>query len=291
VSRPRWFVALVRRAYPGRFLAARLTRLPLLGRAIERLLLDGDRLVYLPRDSVVVVGKDGVVPVGEPVELPGSLALPSQVVEHYIEEAGTLWIMNNCLCRESCDCQDYPIDLGCLFLGEAAAGINPHLGRPVTKAEARAHVQRAREAGLVHLVGRNKLDTVWLGVRPGQRLLTICHCCPCCCLYGILPHMASHMAAAVTAMPGVQVRVGDGCAGCGLCAEGVCFVDAIRLVREEGGIRAEIGPGCRGCGRCVEVCPVGAIELSIEDDTYVADTIASLSALVDVRQGSSCSAE
>jgi Pyruvate/2-oxoacid:ferredoxin oxidoreductase delta subunit len=286
VGRPRWFVALVRRAYPGRFLAARLTRVPLLGRAIERLLLEGDRLVYLPRDGVVAVGKDGVVavgekgaiPVGEQVDLPGSLVLPSQVVEHFIEEAGTLWIMNTCLCRESTGCQDYPIDVGCLFLGEAAAGINPHLGRPVSKAEARAHVQRARDAGLVHLVGRNKLDTVWLGVRPGQRLLTICHCCPCCCLYGILPHMAPHMAAAVTAMPGVRVHVTERCTGCGLCAEGVCFVEAIDLV--DG--RAEIGAGCRGCGRCVEVCPVGAIELSIEDDAYVAETIAGISALVDV---------
>lgn len=275
MSRPRWFVALLRRAYPGRFLVARLTRVPVLGRAIERLVLDGDRLVYLPRD--------GVVPVGEDVEQPGSLVLPSQVVDHFIEEAGTLWIMNTCLCRESSHCQDYPIDLGCLFLGQAAAGINPSLGRPVSKAEARDHVQRAREAGLVHLVGRNKLDTVWLGVRPGQRLLTVCHCCPCCCLYGILPQLAPHMAAAVTAMPGVQVRVTDRCTGCGLCQE-ACFVDAIQLAPDGAGGRVEIGEGCRGCGRCVEVCPVGALELAIEDEGYVADTIAGLSAVVNVRK-------
>lgn len=273
MSRPRWFVALLRRAYPGRFLVARLTRVPVLGQAIERLLLDGDRLVYLPHD--------GLIPVGEDVEPAGSLVLPSQVLDHFIEQAGTLWIMNTCLCRDSKSCRDYPIDLGCLFLGEAAAGINPHLGRPASKDEARAHVQRARDAGLVHLVGRNKLDTVWLGVGPGQRLLTVCHCCPCCCLYGILPHMAPHLAAAVTAMPGVEVRVTDHCTGCGLCASGVCFVDAIRLV--DG--RAEIGEGCRGCGRCVEVCPAGAIELAIGDEHYVADTIAGLSAVVDVRKG------
>jgi hypothetical protein len=90
--------------------------------------------------------------------------------------------MNTCLCRDAKQCKDYPIDLGCLFLGEAALGINPRLGRGVTKREALEHIRRCREAGLVHLIGRNKLDTVWLGVGPGDKLLTICHCCPCCCL-------------------------------------------------------------------------------------------------------------
>ncbi len=270
MSRPRWVVALLKRAYPSRFLAARLTRLPVVGRAVDRLLLHGDHLVYLPHDNLI--------PVNEEVELAGSVVLPSRVLEHFIEQAGTHWIMNRCLCRDSTGCQDYPVDLGCLFLGEAAAGINPGLGRPVSKDEARAHVQRAREAGLVHLVGRNKLDTVWLGVGPGQRLLTVCHCCPCCCLWGILPHMAPHLSTNVAAMPGVEVRVTEGCTGCGLCAEGVCFVDAIRMV--DGG--AKIGDGCRGCGRCVEACPQQAIQLLVHDGQYVARTIAGLSAAVDV---------
>ena len=270
MSRPLWAVALLKRVYPSRFLAARLTRLPVVGRAVHRLLLHGDHLVYLPLDNLI--------PVNEEVEMAGSVVLPSQVLEHFIEQAGTLWIMNRCICRDSTGCQDYPLDVGCLFLGEAAAGINPALGRPVSKDEARAHVQRAREAGLVHLVGRNKLDTVWLGVGPGKRLLTVCHCCPCCCLWGILPHMAPDLSANVVAMPGVEVRVNEGCTGCGLCVEGVCFVEAIRMA--EG--RAEIGDGCRGCGRCVEACPQQAIQLVVHDRQYVSRTITDLSAAVDV---------
>ncbi|MDY6794139.1 MAG: hypothetical protein SWK76_02475 [Actinomycetota bacterium] len=59
-------------------------------------------------------------------------------------------------------------------------GINPKLGRRVTREEAREHVRRCREAGLFHIIGRNKIDMVWLNIRLGQRLLTICNCCPCC---------------------------------------------------------------------------------------------------------------
>lgn len=268
VSRPLWFVALLKAAFPGRFFLARATRLPLLGAVVNRLLFDGDRLMYLPRDRVV--------PVHEAIDPVEEMALPSQVVDRFIEQAHTLWIMDRCLCRDAAGCQDYPLDLGCLFLGEAAAGINPALGRPVSRAEAREHMRRCREAGLVHMVGRNKLDTLWLGVGPGQRLLTICNCCPCCCLWRVLPHIAPEIGAKVTAMPGVSVRAGEGCTGCGTCAR-VCFVQAVTVV--DG--RAVVGEGCRGCGRCVEACPQGAMELVV-DGRFLDQATAAIAGLVDV---------
>jgi heterodisulfide reductase subunit A-like polyferredoxin len=79
-------------------------------------------------------------------------------------------------------------------------------------------------------------------------------------------------------MPGVQVRVTDQCAGCGICTEDVCFVDAIHLE----GTEAVIDPTCRGCGRCVTVCPQGAIELTFEHNRFVEASIARISPLVDV---------
>jgi ferredoxin len=186
--------------------------------------------------------------------------------------------MDRCICRDASHCEDYPIDLGCLFLGEAALGINPKLGRLVTKAEALEHVRRCREAGLVHLIGRNKLDTVWLGIGPGDKLMTICHCCPCCCLWRILPDLAPEIGAKTMGMPGAVVHVDDECVGCGTCAEGVCFVDAIRL--NDG--RAVISDACRSCGRCVEVCPQGAIKLSFERGAVVDEAVQQLSTLVQV---------
>ncbi|HZW03956.1 MAG TPA: 4Fe-4S binding protein, partial [Anaerolineaceae bacterium] len=200
------------------------------------------------------------------------------VVDHFIEQASYHWIMDRCICRESDDCQTYPHDLGCIFLGEAVQHISPHLGRRVTKAEALAHARRCREAGLVQLIGRDRLDSIWLGARPFGKLMTICHCCPCCCLFRILPDLRPGIGAGIQRMPGVRVWVGAECAGCGRCTEAVCFVDAIRLVDGQ----AHISDECRGCGRCVETCPQDAIHLTIEDQGYIQAAIAGIAARVDV---------
>lgn len=275
MGHPTWFVNLIKRTFPGRFRLAQLTKTPVIGRAIDRMLFDDDDIIYLP--------KDNVIPVNRQLTGPESIAVPSQVVEHFIARASHHWIMNACICRDASACRDYPTDLGCLFLGEAVLQINPALGRLVSQEEALAHVRRCREAGLVHLIGRNKLDTVWLGAGPGDRLMTICNCCPCCCLWRMLPRLDPAISVKVTRMPGVNVTVTDRCAGCGTCTAGICFVDAIRLV--DG--CATIDAACRGCGRCVEVCPNEAIELTIDERTFgaggpISHTIARLSSLVDV---------
>jgi ferredoxin len=270
MSRPVWLVTLIKRAFPGRFLAGKTTHLPLIGRLIDHALFAGDDVIYLPRDHTITINQS--------IPMTSNVVVPSRVVEHFIEQASYHWIMDTCLCRDASKCKDYPIDLGCLFLGEAVLGINPKLGRQVTKAEALAHARRCREAGLVHLIGRNKLDTVWLGVGPGDKLLTICNCCPCCCLWRVLPTIAPGISAKIARMPGVEVSVTESCTGCGICADGICFVDAIHLV--DG--RAVIGDACRGCGHCVEACPQEAIILTIEDDGVVEKVIGRLSSLVDV---------
>ncbi len=270
MGRPLWFVGLLKKAFPARFVAAKLTRIPLIGTAIDRCFFAGDDIIYLP--------KDRVIPLHISVDKPDQMVLPSQVVEHFINKANYHWIMNTCICRDASKCQDYPIDLGCLFLGDAVLGINPELGRRVTKEEAHDHVRRCREAGLVHLIGRNKMDTIWLGIGPGSRLLTICNCCPCCCLWRILPHMAPQIGAKTTKMPGVEVTANGQCIGCGTCTQGVCFLNAISLVNNH----AVRNDECRGCGRCVDVCPQGAIQISIDKEQFVEKTIERLAPLVDI---------
>jgi len=214
-----------------------------------------------------------------PIALPQEHMVPSRMLHRFIREARYHWIMNVCICRNASVCKSYPIDLGCLFLGEAVLNIHPKLGRLVTKEEAMDHVHKCREAGLVHLIGRNKLDSFWLGIGPGHKLLTICHCCPCCCLWKMLPQLDGSIGRKVTKLPGVEVRVSQRCTGCGLCTNDVCFVNAIHL----NGTRAFINEACRGCGRCVEKCPENAIELIMDDFDIIDKTVDQISNLVDVK--------
>lgn len=268
---PYWVRTLINKTFSMRFTLARATRLPLIGRLVDYLLFENDEVVYLPVDKTV--------PIDRSLETPESLAVPSQVVDHFIRKAAFHWIMNFCICRDSAQCRDYPIEYGCIFLGAAAADINPAFGRPVTMDEALAHARRCREAGLVQLIGRNKLDTVWLRVGPSDRLMTICNCCPCCCLWKILPLMTPAISNKVSRLPGIHMAVGDQCRGCGVCTHEVCFVDAIRLVNE----RAVIDQAsCRGCGRCAVVCPQQAITVVIDDAAYITHAIGRISRLVDL---------
>ncbi len=260
------------KAFPKRVGIARATRYPLIGGLVNRMLFDGDDIIYLPRDGIVEL---------ELSKSFGSIEhtiLPSQVVDHFIDASAKRWIMDWCICRKSSHCRDYPQELGCLFLGEASTRIDPRLGRPASKEEARAHIRRCREAGLVQMVGRNKLDAVWLDVGPGERLLSICNCCPCCCLWKMLPHLSKKISSKVTRMPGLEVSVSGRCKACGTCLDGVCFVGAIRLEGE----RAAISGECRGCGRCVEICPSGAIDLVLKDLDFVKSSVERISSSVDV---------
>ena len=248
---------LIRRTFSQRFFLSRMTsRYPAFGRLVDSLLFDNDDLMILPRDRVI--------PINRQLSGGSDVVLPSVLLERLIRKTEHLWKMDFCICRESSACRNYPHDLGCLFMGAAAMDINPKFGGPVTREEALEHVQRCREAGLVHLVGRNKLDAVWLNVGPGNKLLTVCNCCECCCLWQILPHISSDISNKLTSMPGVRVTITDACVGCGSCTQDVCFVDAVRVVNGT----AVIGDQCRACGRCVDACPNGAVAMELYDPDF-----------------------
>lgn len=267
---PTWLIPLLEKAFPYRYKLASVTDVPLIAQALHQTVFNGDDMIYLPKDRVVVQ---------QSVEQSGSVLLPSALVDHFIEKASYRWIMDFCICRKAEGCQDYPQDLGCIFLGEAVLKISSKIGHLANKEEALAHVRRARELGLVHLIGRDRIDNLWSGASPFGKLMTICQCCPCCCLFKVLPRLDPLNRRKVVRMPGVKVWVDEQkCIACGACSQDVCFVGAIQMNRET----AQISQECRGCGRCVEVCPQGAIHLTIEDSDYLQKQIARITRLVDV---------
>ncbi len=269
MGRAMWYIKLIKLVYKQRKLAAKLTNLPIIGDLIEKMVFEDDNLYCLPKDNVIQLNQD--------LSQREDIVLPSKIAETFIEYANHLWLMNFCMCRDTNNCQDYQSELGCLFLGEAAMKINPKLGRPVSKEEALNHLKRCREMGLVHFIGRVKGDSIWLGVKPERKLLTICSCCPCCCISGLIKDMAPQIAKYYQKMPGVEVKVTDRCVGCGTCKD-ICFISAIKIIDK----RATIGSICRGCGRCVEVCPRKAIELNLTDVQFLQKTVESISGSVDL---------
>jgi len=270
------YVRLIKGGFKHRFKLAKLTRWPLLGRVMDKAFFEGDDIYVIPKETSM---RTMDVPMDIPMPEREDLVLPSEVVRHFIERSRYHFIMNYCICRTSAHCQDHPRELGCLFLGKAVLKIDPRLGRLVTNEEALAHIDRCERSGLVHLIGRNKIDSVWTSGRPKEDLMTICNCCPCCCLWKMLPQLDPEISVKMKRLPGVSLSVdGERCTGCATCVEG-CYVHAITL--SDG--RAIIDQGmCKGCARCAHLCPEKAITLHMEDMDYLTRTVERLGALVDV---------
>ena len=65
------------------------------------------------------------------------VTVPLDLIKESLKHVTFIGGMDECLCRQANDCQDYSQDLGCLFLGEAGKVIVKHgLGRELTYEEA-----------------------------------------------------------------------------------------------------------------------------------------------------------
>lgn len=261
-------VKILSKLFPLRFFFAKFTKLPIIGKIMNKMFFEDDRIFYMPKDKVVEINQK--------VREEDSIVIPSDVLNYFIDKSSNHVIMNFCLCRKSNSCENYPQDFGCLFMGEAASNISPRLGRKVTREEAKDYVKRCREAGLVHLIGKNKLDSVWLNAKPAHKLLTVCNCCECCCLWMMLPNLSKEIGAKVTKLPGLRIVVKESCTGCKECNK-FCFVGAIQTI--DG--KAQISDECRGCGRCIGKCKFDAIEIFLETNS-LEDSIDVLSESIDL---------
>ncbi len=242
----------------------KLTKIPLVSKVGKKLVdPKGVSLTYIP--------------VTERIEVPPGTAVPASIVEDFINKASHHVILHKCPCRTANECEDFPRDFGCTFLGEATRGVDPRLGRHVSREEALEHYRRAREMGLVSVVGKFKGDALALGVKDHDRLLTLCHCCPCCCISGGLHNAEREFRDSIVKLEGLSVEVTDACNGCGLCVE-ACIFKQMSLV--DG--RASVGEECKGCGRCAAACKRGAIRIAVDNPDYIRRCIERISAFVDV---------
>ena len=249
-------IFVVNRIFNWRFRIASLTKKSkIIKKIINKMLFEKDDVVIIPN----------TIPINQKIESEGSEFLPTDVMKEVIKKCDDIVIMDSCLCRTSNDCKDYPHDIGCIFLGPTSRKIPRTLCHTASVEEALEHIDIADKAGLSHLIGRNKIDSVWMNVRPSEGLLTICHCCPCCCLWKVTPNLDDEISSKVTRLDGVNVTINhDNCKKCLNCVKEPCMFDSIHLENDKIIINQDT---CRGCGLCIHKCKFNAITIDYETKT------------------------
>ena len=191
--------------------------------------------------------------------------IPMDMLKETLKHVKYIAGMDTCLCRQSNGCTDYPLDLGCLFLGEPGRSITKHnLGRELTYEEACARIDRAAELGLMAQAVWIEFEQLIWGVRNDKmdNFLEVCFCCPCCCVAMQLSRNLTEKER-VRFHPSGWTAVPDRtkCVGCGRCVSGPtgCPMDAIKIGKDGKVIIDQ--ETCVGCGLCKNRCNVGAISI------------------------------
>jgi ferredoxin len=202
-----------------------------------------------------------MIPVNDTIAQGDQTVLPYSLLLQLAERSSARFIMTECVCRRHENCESHPINLGCLFLGDAAKRIHPSMGKLCGVEEAHRHIQRSMENGLYPVITHTVIDAITLGI-PYKRMLTVCFCCECCCAVqrGIRKGPES-LLKVIQRLPGLRLAVGGECVACGECIE-KCPVGAISLNHRG----AEISEACKGCGICVNACMYGAITMEMEGE-------------------------
>jgi Pyruvate/2-oxoacid:ferredoxin oxidoreductase delta subunit len=175
----------------------------------------------------------------------------------------TILTLNPCACRVGHRYCDDPVEI-CIGLSWGVPGglepgtplLDHHhaatiAGRLVSADEVVDALERAEEAGLVH-ISLNVKDDPWF----------ICNCCRHACglLRGVTDLGITH---AVAPSSFWMIIDEDMCSGCEVCLDR-CPVGAISM--REDGVAQVTHEKCLGCGVCEVVCGQGAMSLQKRDD-------------------------
>lgn len=187
---------------------------------------------------------------------------PVELVKEAIRESEYRVIMNNCVCREMDQCKNYPLDIGCMFLGRTAEVCVEHKsGHEATVEECLNHVDRAIAAGLSIGAYWVEFEQYAWGFQDETfpDFIAFCFCCPCCChaikfenlAGGELRHIM-YQSSGYRCEP-IEYK----CIGCGSCVK-KCPRGFLKL-----GSRGviEVNEHCAGCGLCLNACPQKALHV------------------------------
>ena len=203
-----------------------------------------------------------VVPLNAPVKSKTNTVMPYHLIDEVIDQAGFRIILNQCLCRKAMDCELGLVDFGCIFLGEGARYLmqgHDLPAREVSADEAKAHVRKAEELGLVPLAGYAPIEHKFFGLpgELGRRFLEICFCCTCCCLALRNARYFSPEARRNFVNVGFVAKALPTCKGCFECVS-VCPTGAIKIKGDKVWVNED---DCIGCGVCQNTCPDNMIRL------------------------------
>lgn len=220
------------------------------------------------------------LPINEDIELPAGAPAPLDLLDRLIEETSHRVILQACGCRTARRCEKHPHDIGCLLMGDSAIESPPSIRREVGVSEAKEHVARAVESGLVPMVGKARVDNYIFGVKDTRHLLTACFCCDCCCISQYERHFpVNKLDEMFPTVDGFHLEVNSICDGCRSRTESCADRCYVRAIEMRGG-RAVITEKCRGCGRCAAYCPVGAVKVSIDDPGFLEESYSRIRAHV-----------
>ncbi len=188
-----------------------------------------------------------VIPVEK--EIPNKQqALSYEQVSGIIENSQSFAVFD-CICKKEKalldDACDKPLESCTAYAPIPGVFDHSEHHRAISKADAYAVLDKAEEAGLVHLT--------W-NVESGH--FFICNCCGCCCgVLRAINELGLNAADVINSHYYAEIDH-EACTVCGTCRDERCQVNAIEEGEEYYDI---IRAKCIGCGLCVSTCPEEAI--------------------------------
>lgn len=229
----------------------------------------------------------GYIPINKSLGKYENTVIPMKVFEHFLSKAAVVVMEDTCGCRHYRGCKNHDVSIGCMHIGrdmlnrdleDLEPGTSENIpGRIATKEEAIERVRLAYENGLMPLLGSGGMEGD--NAPNTGKLLSMCFCCPCCCVNGIFLRNGTSALKLFNRLEGLHVEVDkDICVGCGECLE-ICAFKGMEM--NDG--KAEVNQNrCLGCGKCETTCPNGAISIHFDDISRIDEFINTLESYVDV---------